>query len=378
MIGGAMGSQPKHAINLALQGGGAHGAYTWGVLDRLLEEDAIHIEAISGASAGAMNAVCLADGYQRNGRQGARDRLRHFWMAVGNSTQFSPLRRTPIEAWLGTWSMDTSPALLALDLMSQIYSPYDFNPLDINPLQDIVAEQINFNNVQQCKAIRLFVSATNVWNGKVRVFENEEITLKTVMASSCLPSMYKAVKIDGVPYWDGGYMGNPVLFPFFDVTGSEDILLVQINPIERIATPKTARQIANRVNEITFNASLLSELRAIGFVSRLLREGKISREEYRDIRMHRVDAPDELKKLSASTKLNAEPDFLNHLMELGRGAAQAWIDSGMEKVGKEAGIDLLDEISYGVSQPLPAYVPPRAAMELERGKRRKSRAKPAK
>lgn len=368
------GAQTRR-INLALQGGGAHGAYTWGVLDRLLEEEAIEIEAISGASAGAMNAVCVADGYERNGRQGARDKLKQFWTAVGEASRYSPLRRTPIEAWLGTWSMDTSPALLALDLMSQIYSPYDFNPMDINPLQEIVAAEIDFANVQQCKAIRLFVSATNVWNGKVRVFENEEITLKTVMASCCLPSMYKAVKIDGVPYWDGGYMGNPVLFPFFAGSGTEDILLVQINPIERIATPKSARQIANRVNEITFNASLLCELRAIGFVSRLLRQGKLSHDDYRDIRMHRVDAPEELKNLSASTKLNAEPDFLAHLMQLGRKAAQAWIDKGMEKVGREAGVDLRDEISYAVKTPLPRYVPEHAAAELERGKRRKSRKK---
>ncbi len=363
-------------INLALQGGGAHGAYTWGVLDRLLEEESIEIEAISGASAGAMNAVCIADGFERNGKQGARDKLRQFWLAVGEASRYSPLRRTPLDAWLGSWSMDHSPALLALDLFSQIYSPYDFNLMDANPLQDIVASQIDFDNVNKCAAFRLFVSATNVWNGKVRVFENEEMTVKTVLASSCLPSMFKAVKIDGVPYWDGGYMGNPVLFPFFDGSGTEDILLVQINPIERIATPKSARQIANRVNEITFNASLLSELRAIAFVSRLLRDGKLSRDDYRDIRMHRVDAPDELKKLSASTKLNAEPDFLTHLMELGRGAAQSWIENGMEKVGRQAGIDLHDEVAYGVHTPLPQYVPERAPMEIERGKRRISRKIP--
>lgn len=360
----------RRRLNLALQGGGAHGAFTWGVLDRLLEDGRFDIDGISGTSAGAMNAVCLADGYHTGGAPAAREKLGEFWRAIGRSSQFSPVQRTPVDDWFGDWGLDASPGLAVLDIFSRVLSPYDINPLDINPLRRIVDEHVDFANVNACSAVHLFIAATNVWNGKVRVFTNAEIGCDSVMASSCLPYLFKAVEIDGVPYWDGGYMGNPVLFPFFYSTATEDILLVQINPIERVETPKTAREIADRINEITFNASLIREFRAIEFVSRLIEEGLLPEEKYRKIRMHRIAVPHELVKLSSSSKLNAEPAFLDHLRDMGREAADDWLGVESHKVGVEPGIDLRDEFAYGLSGELAAELPDDARAEIARGKSR--------
>lgn len=360
----------KRKLNLALQGGGAHGAFTWGAIDAILEDGRFEIDGISGTSAGAMNAVCLADGFHQGGPQAARKKLAAFWAAIGESSRFSLLARTPFDAWLGNWSVDNSPGFTALDLMSRIFSPYDFNPLDINPLREIVEENVNFANVQACNALHLFIAATNVWNGKVRIFEHEEITCDAVMASGCLPYLFKAVEIEGVPYWDGGFMGNPVLFPFFYSTDTDDILLVQINPVERISTPKTAREITDRMNEITFNASLLREFRAIDFVKRLLREKRLSGDDYNDIRMHRIAAPPELVELSASSKMNSEPPFLDHLFKIGRKSAQDWLQKESHKVGIEPGFDVADEIAYELTSKLPAHIPQAAQAELKRGQKR--------
>lgn len=339
----------RRRLNLALQGGGAHGAFTWGVLDRLLADGRFDFDGISGTSAGAMNAVCLADGYHAGGAETARTKLTGFWQAIGRSGQFSPVQRTPMDAWFGNWGLDASPGVAMLDVMSRVFSPYDLNPLDINPLRRIVEEQVDFDNVRACSAVHLFIAATNVWNGKVRVFNNAEINGDAVMASSCLPHVFKAVEIDGIPYWDGGYMGNPVLFPFFYQTRTQDILLIQINPIERMETPTTARQIAGRVNEITFNASLIREFRAIEFVSRLIDEGRLPEEKYKKIRMHRIAVPHEVVALSSSSKLNSEPAFLEHLYDMGAEAADKWLATDAGKVGSEAGIDLGSEIAYGLS-----------------------------
>lgn len=336
----------KRRLNIALQGGGAHGAFTWGVLDVLLEDKRFDLDGISGTSAGAMNAVCMVDGFQRNREQGARERLTEFWGEIGRHGRFSPIQRTPLDLWMGNWSVANSPAFAFADALSSFYSPYDLGLFNINPLRDVVDDTINFDNVHACEAVKIFIAATNVWTGKVRVFGNREITCDAVMASSCLPQLFKAVEIDGVPHWDGGYMGNPVLFPFFHGTGTEDILLVQINPLERKETPKSAREIADRVNEITFNASLLRELRAIDFVRRLLAEGRLEEGRYKAVRMHRIAAPQELVELTASSKLNSEPRFLDHLKDLGRRSAETWLEEESQKVGIEPGIDIAEEISH--------------------------------
>lgn len=327
-------------VNLALQGGGAHGAFTWGVLDRLLEDGRITFEGISGTSAGAMNAVLLADGLQRGGPDTAREELHDFWRAVSRSAMASPLQRSPLSLFFGNWSLDDSPGYLFMDVLSRVASPYDLNPLNYNPLADILAERVDFERVRSCRDLRLFISATNVHTGRVRVFETGEITCETVMASACLPFLFQAVEIDGVPYWDGGYMGNPALFPFFNSCHTDDVLLVQINPIERKETPKTAREIMNRMNEITFNASLMKEFRAIDFVTRLIDDGKLSPDHYKRVRLHRIAGDREMLDLSASSKMNAEWEFLTFLRDLGRETAGQWLDRDLGAVGHESSVDL--------------------------------------
>ena len=328
-------------INLALQGGGAHGAYTWGVLDAILEDGRITIEGISGTSAGAMNAVVLADGFERDGVAGARKALRDFWRQVGEQAAFSPIQRTPFDYLFGSWNLDMSPAFLAFDMLSRVASPYDFNPTGINPLRDLIAGMIDFDRVRKCQAFNLFITATNVHTGRARVFTREELDVDQVMASTCLPQMFQAVEIDGVPYWDGGYMGNPSLWPFFSECQSNDILIVQINPIERNETPKTATEINNRANEITFNASLQRELRAIDFVARLIETGRMSRsDDYEKMLIHRIYDEEAFADLNASSKLNAEFDFLEHLFDLGRKSALSWIETNFDAIGERSTVDV--------------------------------------
>ncbi|MBD3221814.1 patatin-like phospholipase family protein, partial [bacterium] len=262
-----MGRNAK-AVNLALQGGGAHGAFTWGVLDRVLEDERLEIAAISGTSAGAMNAVAVANGITRAGPEGARQALHDFWLAMSRAALFSPARRTPIDLIMGNWSLDRSPGYHMLDALTRLASPYQLNPMNLNPVRDVLEASIDFAEVRACTAFKLFVSATNVETGRVKVFPHERLTADMVMASACLPHLHQAVEIDGVPYWDGGYMGNPALFPFHGRTGTDDTVVVQINPIERKGGPKTPQEIQNRLNEISFNGSLLKELRAIDFVDR--------------------------------------------------------------------------------------------------------------
>ncbi len=340
----------KKPVNLALQGGGAHGAFTWGVLDCLLDDGRVYIEAISGTSAGAMNAVVVADGLMQAGEEGARAALHDFWKAVSDSARTSPIRRTPIDALMGSWNLDYSPAFHVFDLVTRMASPYALNPLNINPLRDLIAEQVDFDRVRSCDKMKLFISATNVETGVVRVFQRRELTPEAVMASACLPFIFQAVEIDGVPYWDGGYMGNPVLFPFFRHCTSDDVVVVQINPIVREGTPKTAREIMNRVTEITFNSSLLREFRAIDFVDRLLEEGRIDKSKYKHVLVHRIDADEELTPLGASSKMNAEWPFMTHLFEVGRSAAKKWLDQNYDHLGKRSTLNIRAVIDGGVQK----------------------------
>ncbi len=335
-------SSKNRMINLALQGGGAHGAFTWGVLDHLLEDGRLGIEAISGTSAGAVNAAVLVDGYMRGGEDGARQALHDLWLEIAKIGAFSPIQRSPLDVWQGNYSLDQNPAYLFFDVLTRMASPYDLNPANMNPMRDLLERIVDFDRVRSCSDIKLFISATNVHTGRVKVFHDQEIGLDAVMASSCLPLLFQAVEIDGVPYWDGGYMGNPVLFPFFAQSESDDILLVQINPMERVETPKTSRDIHNRMNEITFNASLTKELRAIEFVSRLIEAENLSADRYKRIRMHMIEADEELATLNASSKLNAEWQFLQHLHDIGRRAAEGWLDANFPDVGRKSTFDLAE------------------------------------
>lgn len=337
-----MAAKKPKRINLALQGGGAHGAFTWGVLDWILEDSRFKIDGLTGTSAGAMNAVVLASGLQKDGLDGARESLHDFWYAVSKQAFLSPIQRSPIDVAMGKWSLDYSPSYLAFDLLSRFASPYEFNPLNVNPLRDVVAEIVDFDRVHQCSSLKLFVAATNVFTGKIRVFSEKDVTLDAVMASACLPHLFQAVEIDGEPYWDGGYMGNPPLYPLFYGTGTSDVVLIQINPLERRETPRTAREILNRLNEITFNSTLLRELRAVDFVGRLVEDGKLSKDEYMNVHVHRI-AGDELKPLQASSKVNAEWSFLSELRDMGRRAAEGWVAENFDAIGNRSTLDLRSE-----------------------------------
>ncbi|HSD93312.1 MAG TPA: patatin-like phospholipase family protein, partial [Methyloceanibacter sp.] len=255
-------------VDLALQGGGAHGAFTWGVLDRLLEEDWLRIDGISGTSAGAMNAAVLIDGYAKDGPDGARQSLETFWREVSRASMLSPFRRTPLDMLLGRWTLDFSPGFVMMDLMSRLLSPYELNPAGINPLRDILAKCIDFGRLAQAP-IKLFVTATNVRTGRGHVFRSADITPDVLLASACLPTLFQAIEIDGEAYWDGGYSGNPTITPLVRECSSKDTILVAINPVERPGAPRTARDILNRLNEVSFNAVLLKELRMIALLHRV-------------------------------------------------------------------------------------------------------------
>jgi NTE family protein len=330
----------RKRVNLALQGGGSHGAFTWGVLDFLLEDDRLDIEAISGTSAGAMNAVVLAEGYLEGERKGARKKLADFWQAVASKGAFSPIQRAFFDSLFGYRTPASECAYWGADWLMHYSSPYDFNPFEFNPLRTLLKISVDFEKVRADDKIKLFIAATNVHTGKVKIFKRSELTAEHVMASACLPSLFQAVVIDGVPYWDGGYMGNPPLFPLFYESSVPDIVIVQINPIERDTTPRSARDIQNRLNEITFNAALLGELRAIDFVNRLLDSGRLPPEHYMRPFVHRIDGGAYLDELPASTKLDTTWSMLEGLFHHGRGAAKAWLDASFDSIGREATLDL--------------------------------------
>src|SRR5271155_1140334 len=301
-------------INLALQGGGAHGAFTWGVLEQILSDERLAIEGISGTSAGAVNAVMLADGLGRGGREEARKRLADFWRSASSTGNLPVLQRAVLERLLSFTPLEGSPVQAWFDAMSRYFSPYDVNPLNINPLKDLFERFVDFEALRANADLQIFISATNVQTGRVRIFPRENITADAVMASACLPLLFRAVEIDGVSYWDGGYLGNPVIFPFFRTTTTEDVVVVQINPLVRQVTPTSAGEIMNRINQITFNSSLLSEFRAIEFVARLIDQGRLPRGmgpgEYRRINVHRIVLGPEY---DATTRISTDFDFFQTL-----------------------------------------------------------------
>jgi len=325
-------------IDLALQGGGSHGAFTWGVLDRLLEEPWLHVEAISGTSAGAMNAAVLADGWIQGGAGGARAALDAYWRRVSRAAAFSPMQRSPLDRLMGRWSLDTSPAYFAYDMITRVFSPYDLNPLGLNPLRAILAESINFERLSR-SPIKLFITATNVRTGRGRIFRNAEITADVLLASACLPTMFQAIEIDGEPYWDGGYAGNPTITPLVRESDSHDTILVQINPRERGNTPRSASEVIDRLNEISFNSPLMKELRMIALLRQVADPGHGEGVRWATMRIHRVWT-DTLATFGASSKLNAEWEFVSLLKEEGRRSAEKFLTAHGEDVGKRSSADI--------------------------------------
>ena len=341
-------SKGKHAprrrgrkrINLALQGGGAHGAFTWGVLDHLLEDGRLTIDGISGASAGAVNAVILADGLARGGPEAARQRLAEFWRAASFDGTLPAAQRAVIDRLMSFVPAVGSPVQAWVDAWSRFLSPYDLNPLNINPLKDLIDRFVDFDAIRNCEELRLFVSATNVHTGQLRVFSRREITADAVMASSALPHIFRAVEIDGVPYWDGGYTGNPPIFPLLRGMQSPDVLVVQINPLMRRATPTSSKDILNRINEITFNSSLAAEMRVIEFISQLLDQGELTSVsgQYRPIHMHRI-VLGEQKPLAAGSRLNNDFEFFETLHRSGKRAARRFLDAHFGDIGVRGTIE---------------------------------------
>jgi NTE family protein len=327
-------------VNLALQGGGAHGAFAWGVLDRLLEDERIAFEGVSATSAGAMNAVVLAYGLAEGGREGAKKALAHFWRRVSHSAMLSPLQPSPIDRLLHNHALDWSPIFQAFDLMSRMMSPYQLNPGNWNPLQRVLEQSADFERLRALAPVKLFLSATNVRTGKVRVFTNAEITPEAVMASACLPFLYQAVEIDGEAYWDGGYMGNPAIFPLIYGCDSTDVVVVHINPIERPGLPRSATEIMNRINEISFNSSLMREMRAIAFVTQLIEQGTVADGSLKRMHIHAIAADEVMQKLSVMSKLNADWEFLTHLRDDGREHAEAWLAANLDRLGRQSTVDL--------------------------------------
>ncbi len=336
---------PAKTIDLALQGGGSHGALTWGVLDRVLEDDRLKIHALSGTSAGAMNAVVLADGLQKGGPEEARQALAAFWKAVSNAARFSPIQRSLWDRLSGNFSLETSPWYHYFEQLTRLFAPRQLNPFDINPLRDLLTATIDFDRVNACHEVQLYVTATNVRTGRGRVFRTGELSVDTVMASACLPFMFRPVEIGGEAYWDGGYIGNPALYPLVDGAGCRDVVIVQINPMRREKLPETGRDIMNRLNELTFNAALLKELRAIHLLHQIIDAEGLENERHRDIRMHMIHAADEVEHLEASSKLNAEWAYLTHLFAQGRAWADEWLAEHFDDLGNRSTIDLADLFS---------------------------------
>lgn len=337
---------PLLRLNLALQGGGSHGALTWGVLDALLEDGQWQFDGVSGTSAGAMNAVALAHGFAKAAQQHPDPREAHL-------AGCALARQTLTRLWEGvgalgslTWGTPLSAANPLMGMMSQWLSPYQTNPLGLNPLRSLLEREVDFGAL--CSAHtgvigpRVFVCATNVRTGRGEIFSGPRLSADAVMASACLPMVFKAVEIEGQAYWDGGYSGNPALYPLIYQTDTSDILLVQINPVELLEVPTGASEIMERMNEVTFNASLLAELRAIEFVRRLLAEGKLDARRYKSVRMHRIDGGTVLAPFGADSKARADMAFVRKLFVLGRAAGQQWLAAHRQDVGVRPTINIAD------------------------------------
>ena len=337
-------------IDLALQGGGSHGAFTWGVLDRLLDDETLGIAGVSGTSAGALNAAVLATGMAEGGRAGARVALRAFWHDVATHQAPGTSCFGSAAAAPGGWPTFAPPGLAGYNLdgnpfyawsqhFLRLFSPYQFNPLGGNPLRDVLARHVR-PRVLTHGPLPLFITATSVRTGQPRVFDQNDLSIDALLASACLPQIFRAVEIDGEAYWDGGYSGNPAIWPLVYNTDALDVLLVKINPLVRTDTPNTPEEIADRVNEITFNASLVSEMRAISFVQRLIDTGHIQARNYKNLRLHMVADDEGLAPLHASSKLNTDRSFLEALHALGRAAAERWLLAHRADVGVRGTLDL--------------------------------------
>lgn len=335
-------NKKKH-VTLALQGGGAFGAFTWGVLDAFLEDGRLEFVGISGTSAGAMNAVAMLEGLAEGGPEKARAQLRDFWRAVSLNGSLPTIEREVFETFMSLWD-PFNLHLKAAKQTTELFSPYVTNPLELNPVRNALDELIDFDLVRRSNHPKLFVAATNVRTGKARIFRRTELTADMVMASACLPTIFKAVEVDGEFYWDGGYMGNPSLYPLYTETDCSDIILVQINPIYRDEVPVTSTEIMDRLNEITFNAPLLQEFRAIDFVSRLLDAGRLDATHYKKVRLHLVSGGDAIDRRGATAKINPDYQMFEDLFKVGRTAGQEFLRNNFDSIGVRGTLDIKENL----------------------------------
>ncbi len=338
-------------ISLALQGGGSHGAFTWGVLDALLEDGRLNIEGISGTSAGAMNAMALGHGFalargqKQDPREAARATLAQFWAEVVTLGAASSLQRSVMDVFLGGWNMAQADALA-----SQL-SPYQTNPLDINPLRKLVERLFDFDAIGKLASPKIFISATQVATGKAEIFSGKRLSAASLMASACLPMLFQAVEVEGEHYWDGGFSGNPAMHPLIYRCQASDVVLVQINPLERNEVPRTSAEILDRINELTFNASLLAQMRAIDFVNRMLERKRLDTERYRQVLLHRIDGGEALEAYPSSSKTSADGQLIDGLHKLGRECAKRWLKKHFDEIGVKTTVDIardyLDDMRMG-------------------------------
>ena len=333
-------SSGNKPVNLALQGGGAHGAFAWGALDAILQDARIDIEAVSATSAGAMNAVVLADALSEGDRDHARARLDAFWKAIADAGQmWSPVK--PMRDWFGgTLPIEQSPFYWMFEAMTRLFSPYQLNPFNFNPLRQVLEQQVDFERLRRTQGLHVHLCATNVETGKVRIFNRAELTPDAVLASACLPFLFQTIEIDGANYWDGGYIGNPAIFPLIYGSKSRDVVVVHINPIVRNGVPKTAPEILNRINEISFNSSLMREMRAIAFVTRLIDQGKVNAGEMKQMLVHSIRDDEAMTAHSVASKLNPDWDFLCSLRDNGRSVTERWLRANYADVGVRSTVDL--------------------------------------
>ncbi len=331
-------------ISLALQGGGAHGAFTWGVLERLLDEPDLLIAGISGTSAGAINACVLAQGLLEDGAAGAKAGLEAFWRRVSQlgAVGFNPYQTTPLQSLTRAWNLDWSPVGLWLDTLALFVSPYQLNPLDHNPLRELLRERLDFERLRHAGAIKLFICATNLKTNQMKLFGNAELSVEALLASACLPQLNRAVEVAGQFYWDGGFIGNPVLKPLLRECDAQDILLVQLNPTDRAELPITARDILDRLNEVTMNAALMRELDGIATINRLLAAGQLEHPRYELIHLHRIADPEVMAGLGMRSKNNTAWPFLTYLRDAGRVAAGSWLERHRHQLGRELTLDLAE------------------------------------
>jgi NTE family protein len=334
----------QKAIALALQGGGMHGAFTWGVLDRLLEDGRVSIEGVSATSAGAMNATVLAHGLLAGGSEYARQALHDFWRAIAQSAEsYDPFSKIPWLKGTHTLGLDYSLIYLLADIILRVRSPYQFNPYNMNPLRRILDQHVDFAALRRRCPIQLYLCATNVETGKIRIFSGQELCIETVLASACLPTLFQAVEINGEHYWDGGYVGNPAIFPLIYNCETHDVVIVHINPIVRPGVPTTPAEILNRMNEVSFNSSLMREMRAIAFVTKLIQQRRIEPGGMKEILVHSIRSDETMAALGVSSKYNADWNFLCSLRDKGRSEAAAWLEKNYHHIGQRSSVDISKE-----------------------------------